>query len=203
MNNNSKYLYWITFVAINGGLLFGLNMASISGATDMIQMKFSLTESGLGMVTGTMMLGCLLGALFTGSIAEKWGRKKTMLLTAVLFIISTLGCAFSNSLGMLIFFRVLTGVGVGMVSVVGPMYISEIAPARNRGTFVSFNQFAITIGILLAYCFDFLLVNQGDQSWRYMLGIPVVFGIIYLVCLLLAFPESPRWLFNQGKKAEA
>ncbi|MBB4034403.1 sugar porter (SP) family MFS transporter [Dysgonomonas hofstadii] len=197
---NSKYLYWITFVAINGGLMFGLNMASISGATEMLQSDFSLSNSGLGMVTGSMMLGCLIGALFTGSLAERFGRKKIMIFAAISFIISALGCALSNSLAMLTAFRILTGITVGSISVVGPMYISEVAPAKKRGTLVSFNQLAITIGILLAYFLDYLLVDLGDQSWRYMLGIPAVFAVLFLIFLIISFPESPRWLLKQGKK---
>ncbi|WP_029906927.1 sugar porter family MFS transporter [Prevotella sp. 10(H)] len=198
--NNNKYLYWITFVAINGGLLFGLNMASISGATDMLKTDFSLTESGLGMVTGSMMLGCLLGALFTGGLADRFGRKKIMIFAAVSFIISALGCAFSTGIVMLTLFRILTGITVGAISVVGPMYISEVAPAHKRGTLVSFNQLAITIGILLAYFLDYILVDFGDESWRYMLGIPCVFAVLFLIFLIVSFPESPRWLLKNGKK---
>jgi len=197
---NNRYLYWIIFVAINGGLLFGLNMASISGATDMLQKNFSLSNSGLGMVTGSMMLGCLLGALFAGGLADKYGRKKIMIFTAVSFMISALGCAFSNNVIILIFFRILTGITVGGISVVGPMYISEVAPAQKRGTLVSFNQLAITIGILLAYIFDYLLADLGDESWRYMLGIPCVFALIFLIFLVISFPESPRWLLKQNKR---
>jgi len=200
---NNTYLYWITFVAVNGGLLFGLNMASISGATDILQKEFSLTESNLGLVTGSMMLGCLIGALFTGSIAERIGRKKVMILTAVSFLISALGCAFSTDMVMLTAFRILTGITVGAISVTGPMYISEIAPAHKRGTLVSFNQLAITIGILLAYVFDYLLVDLGDQSWRYMLGVPALFAVLFLVFLFISFPESPRWLLKQGKEDTA
>lgn len=200
---NSKYLYWITFVAINGGLMFGLNMASISGATDIIQSNFSLSDSGLGLVTGSMMLGCLIGALFTGSLADKFGRKKVMIFTALLYIISALGCALANSFEVLTLFRISTGIAVGATSVIGPMYISEIAPSKKRGMFVSFNQLAITIGILLAYILDYLLIGYGDQSWRYMLGIPAVFALIYLILLCVSFPESPRWLLKRGKKKEA
>lgn len=181
--------------------MFGLNMASISGATEMLQSDFSLSNSGLGMVTGSMMLGCLIGgALFTGSLAERFGRKKIMIFAAISFIISALGCALSNSLAMLTAFRILTGITVGSISVVGPMYISEVAPAKKRGTLVSFNQLAITIGILLAYFLDYLLVDLGDQSWRYMLGIPAVFAVLFLIFLIISFPESPRWLLKQGKK---
>jgi len=199
----NRYLYWTTLVAINGGLLFGLNMAGISGAVDMIKGEFSLTDSGLGTVAGLLTLGCLLGALFTGNFAEKYGRKKVMISTAIIYIVSALGCSFAESSGMLIVFRVLSGLAVGASSVVCPMYISEIAPAYNRGRLVSFNQFAITIGILLAYVFDYILAGLGENSWRYMLLIPAIFGVLYLIFLLLKFPESPRWLLSKNKKEEA
>ncbi len=201
--SSNKYLYWTTFVAINGGLLFGLNMAGISGAVDMLKSEFSLTDSGLGTVAALLTIGCLIGALFTGHFTERYGRKKVMLVTAVLYIISALGCAFANSSAVLIVFRVLSGLAVGATSVVGPMYISEISPAHNRGRLVSMNQFAITIGIVLAYIFDYLLLGFGDDSWRYMLAIPALFSTLYLIFILLSFPESPRWLVSRGRKSEA
>jgi sugar porter (SP) family MFS transporter len=201
--STNKYLYWTTLVAINGGLLFGLNMAGISGAVDMIKGQFSLTDSGLGTVAALLTFGCLIGALFTGSFTEKFGRKNVMITTAVLYIISALGCALAESATILIIFRILSGLAVGGTSVVAPMYISEIAPAKNRGKLVSFNQFAITIGIVLAYIFDYLLVGFGDNAWRFMLVVPAVFGTLYLVFLIAKFPESPRWLLTHGRREEA
>jgi sugar porter (SP) family MFS transporter len=200
---NKKYLYWITFVAINGGLLFGLNMAGISGAVDMIKGKFALSDSGLGTVAALLTIGCLVGALLTGNFTEKYGRKKVMITTAVLYIISALGCAFASSSTFLIVFRILSGFAVGATSVVGPMYISEISPAYNRGKLVSMNQFAITFGILLAYIIDYLLLGSGENSWRYMLAVPAIFGIAYLIFLLTSLPESPRWLLSKNRKDEA
>lgn len=200
---SNSYLYWITFVAINGGLLFGLNMAGISGAVDMLKGEFALTDSGLGTVAALLTIGCLIGALFTGNFTEKYGRKKVMLVTAVLYIISALGCAFAESAAVLILFRVLSGLAVGATSVVCPMYISEISPAHSRGRLVSMNQFAITIGIVLAYIFDYLLIGLGDNSWRYMLAVPALFSTFYLVFILLSFPESPRWLVSKNRQAEA
>jgi sugar porter (SP) family MFS transporter len=200
---NNRYLYWITFVAINGGLLFGLNMAGIAGATDMIKGEFSLTDSGLGTVAALLTIGCLIGALFTGNFTEKYGRKNVMIFTAVVYIISALGSALSTSSAMLTIFRVLSGLAVGATSVVGPMYISEISPAHRRGTLVSMNQFAITIGIVVAYVIDYLVMDMGDDSWRYMLVIPAFFGVIYLILLLTAFPKSPRWLLSKYRRAEA
>ena len=187
---HTGFLYWTTFVAINGGLLFGLNMAGISGAVDMLKADFSLTDSGLGTVAALLTIGCLIGALFTGNFTKNYGRKKVMLGTAVLYIISAVGCALAESSAVLIIFRVLSGLAVGATSVVCPMYISEISPAHNRGRLVSMNQFAITIGIVLAYIFDYLLIGLGDNSWRYMLAVPAVFGVLYLVFILLSFPRK-------------
>ncbi len=200
---NKKYLYWITFVAINGGLLFGLNMAGISGAVDMIKGEFALGDSGLGTVAALLTIGCLIGALFTGNFTEKYGRKNVMITTAVLYIISAIGCALAGSSSMLIIFRVLSGLAVGATSVVGPMYISEISPAHSRGRLVSMNQFAITFGILLAYVIDYLLIGLGENSWRYMLAVPAIFGTVYLIFLLTSLPESPRWLLSKNRKDES
>lgn len=200
---NKKYIFWITFVAINGGLLFGLNMAGISGAVDMIKGKFTLSDSGLGTVAALLTIGCLIGALFTGNFTEKYGRKNVMITTAILYIISALGCAFAGSSAMLIIFRLLSGLSVGATSVVGPMYISEISPAYNRGKLVSMNQFAITFGILLAYIIDYFFIGLGENSWRYMLAVPAFFGTVYLIFLLTSLPESPRWLLSKNRKDEA
>lgn len=200
---NNKYLYWITFVAINGGLLFGLNMAGISGAVEMIKGEFSLTDSGLGTVAALLTIGCLVGALFTGNFTEKYGRKNVMIFTSILYIISAFGCALAESATMLTLMRVLSGFAVGATSVVAPMYISEIAPAHSRGRLVSFNQFAITIGIVLAYIFDYFLMDLGENSWRYMLAVPGVFGIMFFILLIVKFPESPRWLLAHGKQEAA
>lgn len=199
---NKRYLNWIIFVSINGGLLFGLNMAGISGAVDMIKKGFSLNDSGLGTVAALLTIGCLIGALFTGYFTEKYGRKKVMISTAVLYIVSALGCALAGSASMLILFRVLSGLAVGATSVVGPMYISEISPAKNRGKLVSLNQFAITFGILIAYILDYFLMGLGENSWRYMLAVPAVFGIAYLIFLITSLPESPRWLLSRNRKNE-
>ncbi len=200
---NTKYLYWITFVAINGGLLFGLNMAGIAGATDMIKDEFSLTDSGLGTVAALLTIGCLIGALFTGNFTERFGRKNVMIFTAVTYVVSALGSALSDTSAVLTVFRVLSGLAVGATSVVAPMYISEISPAAKRGTLVSLNQFAITIGIVLAYVIDFLVMDLSSDSWRYMLAVPAFFGVFFLVFLLVSFPQSPRWLLANNRREEA
>jgi sugar porter (SP) family MFS transporter len=200
---NRRFLFWIMFVAVNGGFLFGLNMAGISGAVEMIKGEFTLSDSGLGTVAALLTIGCLIGALFTGNFTEKYGRKNVMITTAVLYIISAIGCALAGSSAILIIFRLLSGLAVGATSVVGPMYISEISPAHNRGKLVSMNQFAITFGILVAYITDYLLIGLGENSWRYMLAVPAVFGTAYLIFLLTSLPESPRWLLSKNRREEA
>ena len=200
---NSKYLYANICIAATGGLLFGLNMAGIAGANDLIRNEFNLSATSLGTVAALLTIGCLIGALFTGKFAERYGRKPVMKIISLLYIISSLGCSFANSASLLAVFRILSGLAVGATSVVIPMYISEISPAKKRGQLVSMNQFAITIGILLAYVADYLLIGLGDDSWRYMLGVPAIFGLLFFILLLTSFPESPRWLLASGKENEA
>lgn len=199
---NRGFLNWVTFVAVNGGLLFGLNMAGISGAIPFLQEYFVLDDIALGMAVSSIMIGCLVGSLFVGSLSDKYGRKKLMMITAVLFMISALGCGLADSLWLFVASRIVGGVAVGAASVLCPTYISEIAPAERRGALVSNNQMAIVIGILLAYVIDFGLVGV-DGGWRYMMLVPFVFGLIYLILLATAFPESPRWLAKVGKNQEA
>jgi sugar porter (SP) family MFS transporter len=200
---NNRYLIWVIIIAVNGGFLFGLNMAGISGAVDMLKDEFNLSDNGLGTVAALLTIGCLIGALFTGIFTKKYGRKNVMIATAIFYIFSALGCAIAGSSAILIAFRLLSGLAVGSTSVVVPMYISEISPAQNRGKFVSMNQFAITSGILLAYIIDYVLIGFGDNSWRYMLAVPSIFGTVYLILLLTSLPESPRWLLYKTRKREA
>lgn len=199
---NKEFLNWVTFVAVNGGLLFGLNMAGISGAIPSIQEYFALDDIALGMAVSSIMIGCLIGALFAGTLSDKYGRKKMMMVTAVLFMLSAISCSLTPTIALFIFGRVIGGIAVGAASVLGPTYITEIAPSERRGTLVSNNQLAITIGILLAYILDYALINVPN-GWRFMLGVPILFSALNLILLNLNFPESPRWLLKMGKHEEA
>ncbi|PWE00599.1 sugar porter family MFS transporter [Marinilabilia rubra] len=201
-SKTSNYIYWVTFVAINGGFLFGLNMAGISGAISFLKEQFALSDLSLGFTVSSIMLGCLIGSWFAGGFSDKYGRKKALIVAAILFIVSALGCALSQSTIVFITSRIISGLAVGAVSVLCPTYISEIAPADKRGTLVSMQQFAIVTGILLAYVFDYFLLDFNYQ-WRLMMGIPAVFGLFFLTFLLSSFPESPRWLFNNNKEEKA
>ena len=200
--SNYKHLYWIIFVATNGGLLFGLNIAGISGAVNSIQDFFSLNDTALGIVVSSLIIGCLLGASTTGYFIEKYGRKKVLIFTSILFAISPLGCIFAESSISLIIFRLIGGIGVGIVSVLGPTYISEISPPEKRGKLVSLHQFAIVTGILLAYIFNYFFIDIAN-GWRYILGVPFIFSILFMVLILAYLPESPRWLIAKNKDFQA
>lgn len=188
----TRNVYLVTFIAVIGGFIFGLNMAGISGAVSSIRDIFSLSDGSLGLVVSALTVGALFGALFTGNFADKYGRKKVFIAVSLLFVVSALGCALSTNQYMLIVFRVLAGFAVGADSVVGPMYISEIAPAEKRGRLVSFQQFAVTIGILAAYGIDWFLLPL-DEAWHYMLSVPAFFGVLFFILVWAILPESPRW----------
>ncbi len=199
-----------------GGLLFGYDTAVISGAITMIKTQFSLTVSMEGWLVSCGLLGCIIGVLGTGILSDRAGRKKTILLAGTLFLISAVGCAFSTSFNWLVIFRMAGGMGVGMASVVSPMYISEFAPAEKRGKMIAWYQLAITIGILLAYFSNALLILFSQNSfenksvlwffktetWRPMFLVMSIPSIIF-VMLLTRVPESPRWLISVHQKDKA
>jgi sugar porter (SP) family MFS transporter len=199
---NNRFLYWITFVSVNSGLLFGLNMAGISGAIPFLKEFYALNDIALGWAVSSMIIGCLFGSLFAGSLSDKYGRRSMMVLTAVLFMISAIGCSLTSNFWLFVVSRIIGGLAVGSASVLAPTYISEIAPAERRGTLVTFNQMAIVTGILLAYFIDYALVGF-ENGWRFMLAVPLVFSVIFLVLLHISFPESPRWLIKVGQSVKA
>jgi sugar porter (SP) family MFS transporter len=200
--SNYKHLYWIIFVATNAGLLFGLNMAGISGAVSSIQNFFNLNETTIGIVVSSLILGCLIGVASMGYLIEKYGRRKVIIFTSILFAISSLVCGLVQDYITLIIFRVICGIGLGIVSVLGPTYISEIAVAEKRGVLVSLHQFAIVTGILLAYIINYFLIDLAN-GWRLMLAVPFVFSLIFMILTIIYLPESPRWLVTKGKESEA
>ncbi|MBQ7195260.1 MAG: sugar porter family MFS transporter [Bacteroidales bacterium] len=180
-----------------GALVVGLNMGGISGAIDLISTEFSLSALSKGFVTGALMIGCLFGALFGGRLCDRFGRKPMLLVSAAILCISSLGCSIlSHSAAALTAYRFIGGLGVGILSAVIPTYITEISPAKLRGTFVSFYQMGVVIGILIAYCAN-LFFAKSPLDWHLMLGLPLAFGVIDAV-ILLPLPESPRWLIQMG-----
>jgi sugar porter (SP) family MFS transporter len=176
-------------------------MAGISGAIPFVRDYFGLDDMTLGFVVSILTLGCLCGALLGGGLGDRFGRKRVMLFSAILFIISALGSSMSSDVYWLMIFRLIGGFGVGMISAVIPVYISEISPAKLRGTLVSYNQLAVVIGILIAYITDYALLNN-ENNWRLMLGFPLVFSVVYVLLLFIP-PESPRWLYMKGETARA
>ncbi|WP_285010378.1 MFS transporter [Pedobacter faecalis] len=219
MNNTTKIpnLGLITAVASLGGLLFGFDMAVVSGVLPLVQKQFVLNSVQEGWFVSSALLGCIIGVAGSGELADRFGRRALLLLSAVLFLVSAAGCAFMPSLSTVIACRLLGGIGIGIASNVVPLYISEIAPANIRGRLVTYYQLALTFGILLAYLTNAGLLNyaladdasQGgtfawlfiDEVWRGMFGVALIPALLFLVGLLYV-PESPRWLQSRHTSSE-
>lgn len=198
----------VSVVAALGGLLFGYDTAVIAGAIGFLQTKFDLSPAMVGWAASSAIWGCAFGAMFAGYFSDRFGRKKVLLVTAVLFFVSSLGASVPTNLSQFVIARFIGGLGIGAASMLSPLYISEIAPARSRGTLVSLYQLAIVIGINLIYFVNLKIASLGDASWnvdlgwRYMLGSGVIPAFLFLVLLFLV-PESPRWLVKKNRDAEA
>jgi SP family arabinose:H+ symporter-like MFS transporter len=200
---NTKFLYLISIVAALGGLLFGFDTAVISGVIPFIEKQFSLSGTEIGWVVSSLILGCIVGVILSGGPTDIYGRKKVLSAAALLFALSAFGTALSNSIFVFVLFRVIGGFAVGIASMVSPMYIAEIAPAKQRGQLVSLNQLTIVIGILLAFSSNYLLVDAGENNWRWMLVVMSLPALLFFAALFFV-PESPRWLVQNGNifKAE-
>lgn len=196
------YVILISVVAAFGGLLFGFDTAVISGTINFIQPYFGLSEAGLGWTVSSLLFGCIAGVSIAGKAGDQYGRKKVLMFAAALFFISALGSALSHQLFYFVTARIIGGIGVGIASILSPMYIAEIAPAKSRGTLVSLNQLAIVVGILVAFFSNYLLVNSGENNWRWMLVVMAAPAILLFFSLIFV-PESPRWLVSQGKNKSA
>ncbi|MGA9118386.1 MAG: sugar porter family MFS transporter [Bacteroidota bacterium] len=191
-----------TFVAALGGLLFGFDTAVISGTIPFITEYFRLNDVSLGWAVSSALIGCILGALFVGRPADVWGRRTMLKVMAVLFFVSAVWTGLATAFSGFIIARFIGGIAVGGASVLSPMYISEIAPAGKRGRLVATAQLAIVIGILTAFFSNYLLVDSGDNNWRYMFlaeGIPA--GVFFV--LLFFVSRSPRWLVKVDRLEEA
>ena len=199
----SARVIFLAVVAAIGGILFGYDTAVISGTTEVVKMQFGLTTGGEGWYVGCALIGSILGVLIAGMLSDFLGRKKTMLISALLFSISAIGCALSADFTQLVIFRMIGGFGIGIVSIVSPIYISEVSPAQVRGTMVSLYQLFITIGFLLAYLMNYLIIKGTtmDDYWRPMLGAEAVPDLLFLV-LIFFIPESPRWLAVRGQRQD-
>jgi len=213
-NYNLGYVWLISVVAAMGGLLFGWDWVVIGGAKPFFQRYFQLTtEAQIGWANSCALVGCLFGALAAGALSDKFGRKRLLMVAALLFAVTSLGNALAGSFTLFIAWRIFGGVGIGLASSLSPMYIAEVAPAQMRGKLVAINQLTVVVGILLAQAINWFLVRNlppgatdefirsswfGQQGWRWMFGLTAAPAALFFFGMLLV-PESPRWLVKNGK----
>ncbi len=201
---SAGYVYLISTVAAVGGLLFGFDIAVIAGAIPFLNRHFALTAGELGVAVSAVACGCMLGASVAGFISDRIGRKKVLIMAAVLFVLSSLGTALPGAVWAFTLARFISGIAIGFASPVSPVYIAEVAPARIRGRLVTLNQLAITFGMLVAYAIGWGLASCGspawrdDFAWRWMFASGVLPSSLFLVALFFV-PESPRWLAKRGQ----
>src|ERR1700749_1619488 len=192
---NGRIFFWSLTSAL-AGFLFGFDTVVISGAEKTIQSLWGLSPSLHGIAMASALYGTVVGSLLGGWPADRFGRKATLLWIGVLFFIGAVGSALATNVTVFIAARVIGGLGIGISTVVAPMYISEIAPARYRGRLAGMFQFNIVFGILIAFESNNLLTSTGENAWRWMLGVAAIPSLIYpLLCF--ALPESPRWLLSK------
>ncbi len=213
---NKKYFFLICFIAALGGFLFGFDTAVISGVLEFVAKDFHFSLLMEGWFVSSALLGCIIGVAAAGKLSDRYGRKKVMILSATLFFISAIGCMLAINSSLLISFRLIGGLGIGVASMVCPLYIAEFSPSKFRGRMVTLYQLAITLGIVAAYFTNAYLVKISlaetfdgwfhyvitQDVWRSMIGIGVIPAFIFLIFLFVV-PESPRWLLVNGKEDEA
>ena len=199
---NNTYILGISFISALGGYLFGFDFAVISGALPFLQKQFVLNAYWEGFATGVLALGAIIGCLIAGKVSDKYGRRPGLMLAAALFALSSLAMAFSPNRDIFIASRFVAGIGVGMASMLSPMYIAEISPAHLRGRMVAVNQLTIVLGILITNLVNYTLRNNGDEAWRWMFGLGVIPAGMFLTGAAF-LPESPRWLMKAGRGDKA
>jgi sugar porter (SP) family MFS transporter len=199
---NTGYILGISFISALGGYLFGFDFAVISGALPFLQKQFSLDAYWEGFATGSLALGAIIGCLVAGTVSDKYGRKPGLLIAAAIFAVSSLAMAFSPSRDLFIGARFCAGIGVGMASMLSPMYIAEVSPAHLRGRMVAINQLTIVIGILITNLVNYTLRNNGEDAWRWMFGLGFIPSALFFIGALW-LPESPRWLMKAKKEVQA
>src|SRR5215831_4278666 len=198
------YLVRSIIVGALGGLLFGFDTAVIAGTTHQLTEVFHLSASQLGFTVSVALWGTVIGAMFSGILGDKLGGRESLRILAACYVVSALGCAFAWSWPALLFFRFIGGLGIGGSSVLGPVYIAEIAPAKWRGLLVGSFQINIVIGILVAYLSNYLLglVNLGMNEWRWQLGVAALPALLFFI-MLFGIPRSARWLVTKNRIPEA
>jgi sugar porter (SP) family MFS transporter len=202
--NSNLYLIGSVLVAALGGLLFGFDTIVIQGTTEQLTKVFGLSNFWLGFTVASALIGTVIGAMISGRPSDVYGRRTVLIAIAVLYFVSSIGCTLSLGWYGLLFFRFMGGIAIGGASVVSPMYIAEIAPARLRGRLVAVQQFNVVLGVLLAVLSNYLILraNLGENDWRWMLGIMAIPSALFFV-LLFFTPQSPRWLIGKGRTDEA
>lgn len=198
---NKSYTILISLIVALGGFLLGFDSAVISGAVKGITLYFDMTEWMLGFSVGCVVFGAMAGNLLAGPVADKFGRKNTLIVVAALFTISATWSALATGYTEFIIARIIGGIGIGGAILIAPIYIAEIAPPKLRGSLVSFNQLNIVIGISVAYFSNYFLINMEGESWRWMLGVEAIPALIYFLSLWTV-PKSPRWLIQKLNKIE-
>lgn len=209
MNISTQQLAFIAIVASLGGFIFGFDMAVVSGVLPLVTSQFQLDTFHQGWFVSSALLGCVIGVVISGFLSDKYGRKSTMQIAAVIFVLATFACVFLESFAIIIWTRIFTGIGIGIASNVVPLYLSEIAPIKDRGKLVTFYQLALTLGIVLAYTSNALIIKDQDilsqfsqnalfqlifaeQQWRAMIGMALVPSLAFFIGLRFV-PESPSW----------
>ena len=201
MKQNSLYLYFICLIATMGGLMFGFDIAIISGAVPFIQPYFGWNELQLGWGVSSLLVGAIIGAFGSGVLSDIYGRKKILIVVALFFAVSCVFTALATSSVIFISARLFGGLAVGAASVLSPMYVAEVAPAKNRGMLVAIYQLAIVVGILCSYTINYGL-HSIDNNWRWMFATGIVPSVLFFAGLFF-IPESPRWLYKAGRKEES
>src|ERR1700749_4624105 len=201
-NIKNRYILGISFISALGGYLFGFDFAVISGALPFLQKQFAFSSYWEGFATGILDIGAIVGCIFAGQVADKYGRRPGLMLAAALFAVSSLAMAIAPNRDFFLVARFAAGAGVGMASMLSPMYISEIAPAAIRGRLVAMNQLTIVLGILITNLVNYTLRNNGTDAWRLMFGLGVIPSGLFLVGAFF-LPESPRWLIRNNKEQVA
>jgi len=199
---NWRFLLITSLVTAMGGYLFGFDFAVITGGLPFLREQFGLDAYWEGFTTGSLALGCIVGCVIAGRIADRYGRKPGLFAAASLFLLSSLSMAIAPSLSWFITSRFLAGIGVGMASMLSPMFIAEISPAEVRGRLVAINQLTIVLGQVITHFENFQLRNMGPEAWRWMFGLGAIPSFLFLIGVFF-LPESPRFLLIKGKESKA
>jgi SP family arabinose:H+ symporter-like MFS transporter len=199
---STLYVFLATIVAATSGLLFGFDIAVINGALIFLRDQLHLTEVETEMAASSLLFGCIFGASAAGWLSDRFGRKRVLMISGLLFALSAIGAAIPHTLTQFAAARLAGGLAVGAASVLAPLYIAEVAPARNRGMLVALNQMTIVSGILLSYLVNWLLAFNAQNGWRWMFATAAVPAIVFFIAMFFV-PESPRWLVENERGPEA